>query len=124
MEGRWQYFWIVRNDELWASFAISETSETPEDHDEIQEMDERRDLTQADLAFDTADDIHNQLLHRIFFWMTEICSGPWGDAGLEDAIYVRRGGGSTISKEEDFSVRVSFDYNIVILIIIRIRIDW
>ena len=67
-------------------------SETPEDHDEIQEMVERRDLARADLAFDTADDIHNQLL--------DDQNRQWslGDAGLEDAIYVRRGG-ATISKE-------------------------
>ena len=69
-------------------------------------MVECRDLARADLTFDTADDIRNQLLHRNFFLDDRNRQWSVGDAGLEDAIYVCRGG-VTISEEEDFSVRVS-----------------
>jgi hypothetical protein len=45
-----------------------------------------------------------------------------GDAGLEDAIYVRSGGGA-ISEQEDSSIRVFFNYIIVILIIVQTFLD-
>ncbi len=115
---------VLKGTERWASFAILETSETSEDHDEIQGN--GRTLGSRSgrpRAFDTADDIRDQFLHQHIVLDDQNRQWSVGDAGLEDAIYVRRGGGSTISEEEDFSVCVSFDYNIVILIIIRIRIN-
>jgi hypothetical protein len=70
----------------WTPFAISETSERPEDHDEIRQMVDGRDTARAERDFDTADDIRNQLLDRNMY--IDDKRRPWGMVILRRIIFV------------------------------------
>jgi hypothetical protein len=90
---------------------MSQSSELPDDPDEIQKMIETRDAARADRDFSTADEMRDDLLDRNIFINDKLrqwCVGPGNfydesrkDRPKFDEPHVRRGGGKISEETEE-----------------------
>lgn len=101
-------------------FEMSKTSERPDNHDEIQQLVQKRDTARSNRDFDTADQIRNQLMDQEIYIDDKL--RQWAVAGDFEFLdkkdpspqnrngqfgsfqFNRRGDGGSLSKEEEETI--------------------
>jgi cysteinyl-tRNA synthetase len=94
-------------------YAKSETSETPEDHEDIQRQVDLRNQARLDRDFDTADAIREDLLGRNIVIEDRLrqwaVGGFYSDRSTTPASFQRRGGGAISEEDEGIVAELLFE---------------